>query len=304
MIINTDFIRRIKWRNFVYFAQETFKSLKRNGFMTVASISTVTVSVLILGSFLLLFINSNHIASHLENSVQISVYMKNDTREDQINIIGSEIAALPGVTEIKTVSKEEAMERFKKRLGENAGILDALEDNPLPYSFDVHVDTPERITEIIPKIQGMRHVETARYGKEVVEQLFQFTKVLRYGGILLICLMALGTLFIIVNTIRLTVFARRREISIMKYVGATDWFIRWPFMLEGITIGVLGAVLSAVLLQIGYGAVITKIQSALAFLPIMGKWPLMIWLWLLLLFIGGGIGALGSYISLRKFLQV
>lgn len=304
MIINTDFIRRIKWRNFVYFAQETFKSLKRNGFMTVASISTVTVSVLILGSFLLLFINSNHIASHLENSVQISVYMKNDTREDQINIIGSEIAALPGVTEIKTVSKEEAMERFKKRLGENAGILDALEDNPLPYSFDVHVDTPERITEIIPKIQGMRHVETARYGKEVVEQLFQFTKVLRYGGILLICLMALGTLFIIVNTIRLTVFARRREISIMKYVGATDWFIRWPFMLEGITIGVLGAVLSAVLLQIGYGAVITKIQSALAFLPIMGEWPLMIWLWLLLLFIGGGIGALGSYISLRKFLQV
>lgn len=304
MTINTDFIRRIKWRNFVYFAQETLKSLKRNGFMTVASISTVTVSVLILGSFLLLFLNSNHIASHLENSVQISVYMKNETREDQINIIGSEIAALPGVTEIKTVSKEEAMERFKKRLGENAGILDALEDNPLPYSFDVHVDTPERITEIIPKIQGMRHVETARYGKEVVEQLFQFTKVLRYGGILLICLMALGTLFIIVNTIRLTVFARRREISIMKYVGATDWFIRWPFMLEGITIGILGAILSAVLLQIGYGAVITKIQSALAFLPLMGKWPLMIWIWLLLLFIGGGIGALGSYISLRKFLQV
>ena len=166
------------------------------------------------------------------------------------------------------------------------------------------MDTPERITEIIPKIQGMRHVETARYGKEVVEQLFQFTKVLRYGGILLICLMALGTLFIIVNTIRLTVFARRREISIMKYVGATDWFIRWPFMLEGITIGILGAILSAVLLQIGYGAVITKIQSALAFLPLMGKWPLMIWIWLLLLFIGGGIGALGSYISLRKFLQV
>lgn len=304
MSISIESLRKIKWQNYIYFVQETVKSLKRNGFMTLASISTVTVSVLILGCFLLLFLNSNHIAGHLENSVQISVYMKNDATEDQINIIGSEIAALPGVTEIKTVSKEQAMERFKKRLGENASILEALDDNPLPYSFDVHVDVPERITEIIPKIQGMQHVESARYGKDVVEQLFQFTRILRYGGIILICLMAMGTLFIIVNTIRLTVYARRKEIDIMKYVGATDSFIRWPFMLEGISIGVMGSVLSTMFLQFGYGAVITKIQSALAFLPVLGKWPLMIWIWVILLFIGGGIGALGSYISLRKFLQV
>ncbi len=304
MNISIESLRKIKWQNYIYFVQETVKSLKRNGFMTLASISTVTVSVLILGCFLLLFLNSNHIAGYLENSVQISVYMKNDATEDQINIIGSEIAALPGVTEIKTVSKEQAMERFKKRLGENASILEALDDNPLPYSFDVHVDVPERITEIIPKIQGMQHVESARYGKDVVEQLFQFTRILRYGGIILICLMAMGTLFIIVNTIRLTVYARRKEIDIMKYVGATDSFIRWPFMLEGISIGVMGSVLSAMFLQFGYGAVITKIQSALAFLPVLGKWPLMIWIWVILLFIGGGIGALGSYISLRKFLQV
>lgn len=304
MAINPNSGFSMKLRNFCYFLAETFKSLRRNGMMTVASISTVAVSVLILGAFLLLFFNSTHIANHLENTVQISVYMKNEATEDNINIVGSEIAALPGVVEVNTVTKEQAMERFKDRLGENAGILEALDDNPLPYSFDVHVDAPERIAELIPKIQSMQFVDSARYGKVVVEKLFQFTRILRYGGLILIALMVAGTLFIIANTIRLTVYARQREITIMKYVGATDWFIRWPFMMEGIFIGMIGSCISAFVLQVCYSASVTTLQSALAFLPVLGTWPLMFFMWLLLLFIGGGIGVLGSYISLRKFLEV
>lgn len=210
MATKNDAHSGMKLRNGVYFLIEALKSLFRNGMMSVASVSIVAVSMLILGSFLILFFNSNHIASYLENTVQVSVYMKNDVTEDDINIVGSEIAALPGVVEVKTVTKEQAMERFKNRLGENAGILAALDDNPLPYSFDVRVDKPERVDELVPKIQSMRYVDSARYGKEVVDQLFQFTRVMRYGGMILIVLMGVGTLFIIVNTIRLTVYARRR----------------------------------------------------------------------------------------------
>lgn len=288
----------------IYFFNETMRSMWRNGVMTVASVTTAVVSVLILGIFLLLFANSHNIARYLEDSVQITVYMQDDARDDQINIIGSEIAALPGVVKVDTVDKEKAMERFKERLGSNAGILSALDDNPLPYSFDVHVDGPERVTEIIPKIQGMSYVESARYGKDVVEKLFQFTRVLRYGGIAIIILMGMGTLFIIINTIRLTVYARRREIEIMRYVGATDSFIRWPFLLEGIFIGVFGAVISALALTILYSSVIEKIRLALAFIPVLPTWPLMIWIWVALIFVGGIIGVAGSYISLSRFLRV
>jgi len=293
-----------KIRNMAYFAQETAKSLWRNGMMTIASITTVTVSVFILGLFLTIFLNSRHVASYLEDTVQISVYMKNSASDDQINITGAEIAALPGVIEVKTVTKEQALERFRDRLGKNANILSALADNPLPYSFDVHVDMPERIDELIPKIQVMPNVETAKYGKDVVDQLFKFTKVLRFGGIVVILLMSLATLFIIVNTIQLTVYARKTEIEIMKYVGATDWFIRWPFLLEGIVIGLLGACISAFILTTLYSMSIGKVQAALAFMPVYNTWPLMIWIWIVLLLAGSMIGALGSYISLRKFLQV
>lgn len=304
MATKNDAHSGMKLRNGVYFLIEALKSLSRNGMMSVASVSIVAVSMLILGSFLILFFNSNHIASYLENTVQVSVYMKNDVTEDDINIVGSEIAALPGVVEVKTVTKEQAMERFKNRLGENAGILAALDDNPLPYSFDVRVDKPERVDELVPKIQSMRYVDSARYGKEVVDQLFQFTRIMRYGGTILIVLMGVGTLFIIVNTIRLTVYARRREINIMKYVGATDWFICWPFILEGVFIGLVGSCISAVVLQLCYSASVVKLQAALAFLPILSTWPLMFFIWGILVALGAIIGALGSFISLRKFLEV
>lgn len=290
--------------NFLYFLQESCKSLWRNGFMTVASISTVSVAILILGAFLTVFANGNHIATHLESTVQISVYVENDTSDDEINIIGAELAALPGVKEVKTVDKKQALARFKERLGDNAVILDALAENSLPYSFDVHVDVPERIEQIVPTIQNIRHVEAVRYGKEVVEKLFQVTRILRNGGIALIVLLGMGTLFIIVNTIRLTVFARRREISIMKYVGATNSFIRWPFLLEGIFIGVLGAVLSMFMLDFLYGEAVVRIREAVAFLPVLKPYPLLFYVGAILVVTGALIGALGSVISLRKFMRV
>jgi cell division transport system permease protein len=194
---------------------------------------------------------------------------------------------------------------FQETAPRTGKLLDALgEDNPFPYSFEVQVDKPERIQEIVPQIEKMPGVETAKFGQEVVEHLFQLTRILRLGGIFLIIMLAIATLFIISNTIRITVFARRREVSIMKYVGATNWFIRWPFLLEGMFMGFVGALIAAVALFKMYDAAQVKIYSTLAFFPLLPSWPFMVYLCAGLVAVGTFIGAAGSAISLRKFLDV
>lgn len=288
-----------------YFVRETYKSIRRNGFMSFASISTVAVSLLVLGMFLLIFLNTNHLTKFLESQVQVSVYMEDSANTEELQSVEEQLKKLPGVVKVTAVSKEEALGRFKDRLGDQDKLLDALgEDNPFPNSFDVQVDTADRIKEITPKISALEKVETAKFGQEVVEHLFQLTRILRFGGIALVIFLAMATLFIISNTIRLTVFARRKEVIIMKYVGATDWFIRWPFLLEGMTLGFFGAVVASILINGIYAALLENIHATLAFLPLLPASPLLTYVSVFLLLAGTGIGALGSFISLRKFLRV
>lgn len=288
-----------------YFVKETFKSIKRNQLMSLASVSTVALSLLVLGIFMVMVLNTNHVAKFLETQVQISVYMEDSASAEKLTATGKTLQALPGVTSVKAVTKEEALERFKERLGDQANLLDFIGDeNPFPYSFEVNVDNPERINELAPKIDELEGVETAKFAQEVVEHIFQLTKMLRIGGSLLVLALALATLFIIVNTIRITVFARRREVTIMKYVGATDWFIRWPFLLEGMFLGFTGALIATVVISQVYGAILDRVHATLAFFPLLPAWPLLVYINITLIVIGTGIGAAGSSISLRKFLKV
>lgn len=288
-----------------YFVKETFKSIKRNQLMSLASVSTVALSLLVLGIFMVMVLNANHIAKFLETQVQISVYMEDSASTEKLASTGKTLKALPGVTSVKAVTKEEALERFKERLGDQANLLDFIGDeNPFPYSFEVNVDKPERINELAPKINELEGVETAKFAQEVVEHIFQLTKMLRIGGSLLVIALALATLFIIVNTIRITVFARRREVTIMKYVGATDWFIRWPFLLEGMFLGFTGALIATFVISQVYGAILERVHATLAFFPLLPAWPLLVYINITLIVIGTAIGAAGSSISLRKFLKV
>ena len=288
-----------------YFIRETYKSIRRNGFMSFASISTVAVALMVLGIFLLIFLNTNNLAKHLESQVQVSVYMQDDANQDELADMKTKLEKMEGVVKVTAVTKAEALQRFKERLGDQQKILDSLgEDNPFPNSFDVQVKSPDAIKGITDKISTLPKVETARFGQEVVEHLFYLTKVMRFGGVALVIFLAAGTLFIISNTIRLTVFARRKEVVIMKYVGATDWFIRWPFLLEGMTLGFLGAVIANFFLNISYSALLSTVHKTLAFLPLVPAKPLMTYVTIFMLIIGTAIGALGSYISLRKFLRV
>ena len=288
-----------------YFIKETYKSIRRNGFMSFASISTVAVSLLVLGMFLMIFLNTNNLAQYLESQVQVSVYMQDSATDKELAAVKEKLTKMPGVVKVTQVSKQQALERFKKRLGDKEQLLNSLgKDNPFPNSFEVQVDSPERIQVLTPQLGQLPKVETAKFGQEVVEHLFQLTKILRFGGILLVVFLAMATLFIISNTIRLTVFARRKEVIIMKYVGATDWFIRWPFLLEGMTLGFFGAVVAFILINSIYSGLLERIHATLAFLPLLPTSPLLLYVDLFLLVAGTGIGALGSYISLRKFLRV
>ena len=288
-----------------YFIKETYKSIRRNGFMSFASISTVAVSLLVLGMFLMIFLNTNNLAQYLESQVQVSVYMQDSATDKELAAVKEKLTKMPGVVKVTQVSKQQALERFKKRLGDQEQLLNSLgKENPFPNSFEVQVDNPDRIKVLTPQIGQLPKVETAKFGQEVVEHLFQLTKILRLGGIVLVVFLAMATLFIISNTIRLTVFARRKEVIIMKYVGATDWFIRWPFLLEGMTLGFFGAVVAFVLINSIYAGLLERIHATLAFLPLLPTSPLLLYVDLFLLAAGTGIGALGSYISLRKFLRV
>ena len=288
-----------------YFVKETYKSIRRNGFMSFASISTVAVSLLVLGMFLMIFLNTNNLAQYLESQVQVSVYMQDSATAKELASVKDKLTKMPGVVKVTQVSKQQALERFKKRLGDQQQLLSSLgKENPFPNSFEIQVDSPERIKVLTPQIGQLPKVETAKFGQEVVEHLFQLTKILRFGGIILVVFLAMATLFIISNTIRLTVVARRKEVIIMKYVGATDWFIRWPFLLEGMTLGFCGAVVASLFINSIYSGLLERIHATLAFLPLLPTYPLLLYVDVFLLVAGTGIGALGSYISLRKFLQV
>ena len=217
----------------------------------------------------------------------------------------SDIKDMQGIDKVTYISKDEALLRFKERLGDQKYLLEALGDtNPLPDSFEVMVKQPDMVKTASEAMENFKGVESAKYGQDVMEHLFDITRLIRIFGFVLMALLAGATLFIISNTIRLTVFARRKEIAIMKYVGATDWFIRWPFMMEGIVLGFFGGILASVLLRVVYYAMVSKIYNTLAFFPLIPASPFLSYITVVLLCSGMLIGALGSTISLKRFLEV
>lgn len=295
----------MKLQNIQYYFREVVVSMARNRWMTFASIGTVAVSLFVLGIFLILIANMTNLASELESQVQISVYLKDELKTQDQENIKNKLKNLTNVTEVRYISKEEAFQTLQRRLGEKQKILEALgESNPLPNSFSVTVkiaDDVQKTAEIISKFNG---VEEVSYGQEVAINIFDVTRLIRVLGFVLMIILTGATIFIISNTIRLTVFARRKEIAVMKYVGATDWFIRWPFVLEGTVLGLIGGGISAIALRSFYSAMSERIYSTLAFFPIVEQHPFMNYLTVVLILSGIAVGVLGSTVSLKKFLEV
>ena len=288
-----------------YFIKEVYTSFKRNIWMTLASIFTVVLSLFILGFFSIVILNLNKMADTLESQVQISVYLKDDLSQEDIDETKETLSKIEGLEDIKFTTREEAMENFKERLGDQQFLLDALDDtNPLPDSFSLTVTSPQQVKTIADTAAALDSVESASYSQDIINHLFNLTHLIRLIGVALIILLTGAAIFIISNTIRLTVFARRKEIAIMKYVGATDWFIRWPFLLEGICLGFIGGGLATIFLYIIYNQVTQEIYEAMAFFPLIPQHPFIDYISLAILVAGIIIGALGSTISLKRFLKV
>ena len=295
----------MKFQTIEYFFREVILSMIRNRLMTFASIGTVAVSLFVLGVFLVLVMNMSKMASSLESQVQISVYISDDLSEENRAEIERMTKSLKNVSSVEYVPREEAMKKFRERLGDNQKILDALgEANPLPNSFLVTVTNADDVKKTAAAISDLYGVDEVKYGQDVAANLFELTHLMRFFGVVLVILLLGATVFIISNTIRLTVFARRKEIAIMKYVGATDWFIRWPFILEGVGLGIIGGGVSALALRSFYSATVAKIYESLAFFPMVEQYPFMNYLTLALIVTGIVIGILGSTVSLKRFMEV
>lgn len=277
----------------------------RKRWMTFASIGTVAVSLFVLGVFLILVMNINKMASSLESQVQISVYINDNLPEAGRKEIERMTRDLKSVATVEYVPREKALKILRERLGENKKILDALGDsNPLPNSFLVTVKNADDVKKTAAAISDLYGVEEVKYGQDVAANLFELTHLMRLFGVILMALLLFATIFIISNTIRLTVFARRKEIAIMKYVGATDWFIRWPFILEGVALGTIGGGVSALTLRSFYSAMVAKIYESLAFFPMVEQYPFMHYVTIGLISAGILIGILGSTVSLKRFMEV
>jgi cell division transport system permease protein len=277
----------------------------RNRLMSLASMSTVALSLLILGLFLLGAVNLNHIASTLENQVEVTAYLDDALSPADNEKLTEEVRNIPGVREATFVSKEEALERLKEQFGERRDLLTAVEkNNPLRNAVEVRTLTPQDVKPVVEELKKLPGVAKVSFKEEIIERLFALTRAIRYVGLGIAILLIAGTVFLISNTIRLTVFARRREIAIMKLVGATDWFIRWPFLLEGICLGFIGSLPALLLVARFYRWLAANVYGTLPFIPLLSPDEVLGRLSLLLMGLGILVGGLGSAISVRRFLRV
>jgi cell division transport system permease protein len=294
-------------RNSLYLLGEAFRNLLRNSWMTIASIAVVAITLLLLGSFILLNYNIELITENIEDQVEIVLYVQEQAGERAIDSLRERLIRHSQIAEVRFVSKQEAMERLKKQFGEQAHFLEGYEqeeENPLRHSFEIKTKVPEMIGEVAEDLQTYPWVEDVYYGSEIVDNLFRFTTAVRIVGLAFMIALGITAMFLIAHTIRVKVFIRSREIMIMKYVGATEWFIRWPFLIEGLVMGLTGAALSLLIIYYGYQAVVEWANSYIYFVPVVPYAQAVYSLLLILLPLGIGLGIFGSAISMRRFLKV
>lgn len=294
--------------------REGGKSVLRNGWMSFASASSIAISLFILGVFLLLGMNLSDWTKEVENQVEIRVYLSLDATESQVAALHQAIGNLEEVRLIRFVPKEEGLEMLRESLGKDADkILDGFEDdNPLPDAFTIEVDEPRQIGVAADKIEALNDrfalplIDKVDYGKNTVETLFRITEIIEKVILVLVIGLAITAMFLISNTIKLTIVARRREIGIMKLVGATNGFIRWPFFVEGAILGLIGALIPVIVIWIGYWELVKNSQLTLGIMMIrmIPVEEIMPKLSVVLLGIGLLIGVFGSTLSVRKFLRV
>ncbi len=291
-----------------YSINETLKSLFRNRMMSLASISSVVASLLVLGIIMSVILNINSFSEGIKHQFDsIDVYIQEDLTKNEILTLGESIQNINGVHSIIFETKDQALENLKIDFEEYSYLLEGLEYNPFPNTYIINLDDVIYADSIVNQLKNLQGIEEVKYYKDLVNRIIDLTSYVRNIGLVLTLFLAGIATFIINNTIKLTINARRREISIMKYVGATSWYIRWPFILEGTILGLIGALISTGIIYLIYSYSFQLFTSQ--FYVVFAAYMLNVKtiakeILALNLIIGTGIGALGSLVSIRKYLNV
>lgn len=295
----------MKIRTFFYFIKQAHKSLFRHGWMSTASILTTAIALLIFGVFALGVMNINLISGHVESTLEIVVWLEDSADKDTAASVGTYLQNLSQVTQVRYVPKEEGLQNLSREFGSDYDLLWSLGgENPLPDFFVVKVSDSELVKPVAQRIANLPPVEKVDYGQDYLDQVLSLLYWVRLVGLGVICLLGAAAVFLIGNTVRITVYARANEISIMKYIGATNWFVRWPFLIEGMLLGTFGAFIAAVMLYFGYNILIEQIGPAISFVPLIRDKELLLQISGILVLTGTALGGMASFISLGRYLRI
>ena len=288
-----------------YILRETVHSMKRNPWLSIASVLTVMVSLVILGFSVFFLANASNLAKSFESQLEIAAFVQNSTTQTELEGLQTQIQGMPGVASVTVVTKDQALTNFGKTIGgsQSSLLADLGGTNPLSDELRVKATDPQNVIALADAVSALPGVDKVRYGQGFVDKLLEFTQWLRWIGLGVVAAFGIAAIVLISINVKMNVFSRRREIQIMKLVGASNSFVRWPFLIEGLALGLVGGALAAGIVGMGYNWITMYVQSTLTFLPVVQNATLFRQVSVGLLLAGMAMGALGSGLSLQKFLK-
>ena len=291
-----------------YNVKQAFSQMGRNKGMYFTTVLAITAMMLILGLFFVSFVNVNSFARSIGKDYNvIQIYMKDGNTKEVTEAVGTALLGMDGVEKVEYVTKDQALDTLKDRWGDNGYLLENLPENPLPDSYTVHVSDKDAANDVAAAAPGIEGVDDVVYYRDTIEKLAQLSHFIEMGSLVAMGFLIVVSIIIVANTIKLTVFNREKEIGIMKYLGATDWFVRAPFLWGGIIVGVVSSVIATGLTYLIYSRITGIIGSDITRILAVSVVPaeqLTLVLLVMFLCLGIGIGVIGSAISIRKFLNV
>lgn len=294
-------------RGLKYTLSQAFVQVFRNKGMSIASVFSISAMLLILGLFFFLTVNINLATENAKQQFNtIEVYLLDETGQEEVDIITQSLLSMSEISGVRYVSRDEAMETFKRRWGDKAYLLEGLSKNPLPNALRVELASLEEGDIVYEACKNLIGIEDVRYYKEEIGKILSLTDFIKKGALIIIAFLIVVSVVVVSNTVKLTVMSRQREIMIMKYVGATNWFIRGPLLAEGMIIGCISSMVAVGLIWVIYARLVQLFSTqalllfSTSFVDVNFMMKNLVWLFISL---GMSIGAFGSIISMRRFLN-